>query len=99
MRPRLALSLIAGCLSAIVFYATTRIVLACVLSEPDPADAFYSEHSGFFWRALTSGYMAGGVAFMTWLLAPGAELRVARWLGVMAWLAAAFAALQGLLVP
>lgn len=75
MPARLGIALAAGCTAAALLYSTLRVVQAMVLPEPDPVTVLWSEHSGFFWRAWTSAYAAGAVAFVAWLV-PDRALRL-----------------------
>jgi hypothetical protein len=70
-----------------------------LLTEPDPALVFYSEHSGFFWRAWTAAYGGGTCTFVAWLAAGRNAERVARFLARAVVAALAAAALQALVVP
>ena len=99
MTVRLGLALASGCAFAVVAYAVLRIGAALLTTEADPALVLYSEHAGFFWRALTSGYLGGSAAFVTWLLAGRDPARVAKALASLVPVAAAISAAQGLLVP
>ena len=96
---RLGLAIVGGCAAAVVAYACIRAGQALFTNEPDPALVFYSEHAGYFWRALTAGYIGGSAAFVTWLLAGRDPERVAKALVRIVPIAAAIGAAQGLLVP
>jgi hypothetical protein len=97
--PRLGLAVLAACSSATALYALLRLVQALVMKESDPALVIYSEHAGFFWRALTAGYLGGMAGFVTWLLAPRDPERMAKVVGRVLVVAAALALLQGVAVP
>lgn len=99
MKPRLALALVAACEAAIVLYAFTRVLQARFMKEPDPALVIWSEHAGFFWRGWTVAYVAGMVAFATWMLAKRDPDKVARWLATGVVVSAIAIAAQGVLVP
>jgi hypothetical protein len=96
---RAALSIVAGCTVATGLYAVVRVVQSLVLTEPDPALVLWSEHAGFFWRALTVGYLGGMAAFLTWLASARSAARVAALLVRALPVAAALLAAQALLVP
>ena len=72
---------------------------AAFLTEPDPAIVLFSEHAGFFWRALIAAYAGGMTALLTWALSARHAARIARVLARALPLAAALLAAQGLLVP
>lgn len=101
MSARLGLALVAALESAIVLYAFTRVVQARFMKEPDPALVIWSEHAGFFWRGWTVAYVAGMVAFATWMLAKRDQdqNRVARWLATGVVVSTLAIAAQGLFVP
>jgi hypothetical protein len=96
---RLGLALVAACTTAAGIYALVRVTQALIFQEPDPALVIWSEHAGFFWRALTAGYAGGMVGFMTWLASARHPGRVAFVLTRAVPAAAALLAAQGLLVP
>ena len=96
---RLGLALVAACTTAAALYALLRLAQALIFAEPDPALVIWSEHAGFFWRALTVGYAGGMVGFVTWLVSARHAGRVAVVLARAVPIAAALLAAQGLLVP
>jgi len=96
MNERLGLSLAAGCTSAALLYSILRIGQVWLLPEPDPALVFWSDHSGFFWRAWTCAYAAGTVAFAVSMLE---REKVARALARAVVPVAVVVALQAAFVP
>ena len=96
---RLSLAVVAACTTATALYATLRVVQALLLEEADPATVIWSEHAGYFWRALTVGYLAGMAGFLTWQLSARRAGPVAVVLARAVPIAAALLAAQGLLVP
>ena len=96
---RLGLAVVAACTTAAALYAALRVAQALIFAEPDPALVIWSEHAGFFWRALTVGYVGGMVGFVTWLASARHAQGVAAVLARAVPIAAALLAAQGLLVP
>ena len=96
---RVGLSAVAACTTAAGLYALVRIAQSLLFAEPDPALVIWSEHAGFFWRALTVGYVGGMVGFVTWLASARHAQGVAAVLARAVPIAAALLAAQGLLVP
>ena len=96
---RLGLAIVAACATAIALYAALRVVQALLFKEPDPALVIWSEHAGFFWRALTVGYVGGMAGIVAWLASARHAARVAAVLAKAVPIAAALLAAQGLLVP
>jgi hypothetical protein len=70
---------ISGLLAAVVVYAGLRVGQVAFGNEPDPAAVFYSEHSGYLWRAVIALYVGGIVGLLTWLVAPRSPERILRW--------------------
>jgi hypothetical protein len=93
---KLSLAIATGCTAAALLYSILRIVQAVVLPEPDPATVMWTEHSGFFWRAWISAYVAGAVALVAHRFAGE---RVARLLARAIVPVAAIVVLQAVLVP
>jgi hypothetical protein len=79
---RAALAVIAGCTAAALIYALIRMVQALLFPEPNPALVIWSEHSGFFWRSLTSAYAGGMAGFIAWIASGRDAARVVRVLSV-----------------
>lgn len=98
-RVRLGLSVVAACTSAVALYGILRVVQSLLFKEADPALVIWSEHAGFFWRALTVGYVGGMVGFLTWLATAKHTPRVVSVLTPAVPIAAAILTAQGLLVP
>lgn len=96
---RVGLSAVAACTTAAGLYALVRIAQSLLFAEPDPALVIWSEHAGFFWRALTVGYVGGMAAFLTWMASARSAPRVAEILARAVPVAAALLAAQALLVP
>jgi len=96
---RAGLSAVAACTTAAGLYALVRVAQALLFAEPDPALVIWSEHAGFFWRALTVGYVGGMVAFLTWIASARSAPRVAEVLARAVPLAASLLAAQAILVP
>jgi hypothetical protein len=96
---RVGLSLVAGCTTAAALYALLRGAQALLFKEPNPALVIWSEHAGFFWRALTVGYVGGMVALLTWLASARSAPRVAEVLARAVPVAASLLAAQAILVP
>lgn len=96
---RLGLAVVAACTTATALYAVLRVAQALMFKEPDPALVIWSEHAGFFWRALTVGYVGGMVGFMTWLASARSSGCVAAILARAVPIAATLLAAQGVLVP
>ena len=96
---RLGLAVVAACTTAAALYALVRVAQALIFPEPDPALVIWSEHAGFFWRALTVGYVGGMAGFVTWLASAKHAARIAHVLGRAVPLAAALLTAQALLVP
>ena len=96
---RLGLAVMAACTTAVALYAVLRVAQALIFTEPDPALVIWSEHAGFFWRALTVGYVGGMVGFMTWLASARSSGQVAAVLARAVPIAATLLAAQGVLVP
>ncbi|MDB4942239.1 MAG: hypothetical protein JWP97_1773 [Labilithrix sp.] len=99
MRPRLGLSVAWGLASAAAFYALLRLGQRLLFAEPDPALVLWSDHAGYFWRALTAAYLGGMVGFLAWLAGGRAPERVARALARALPVLVAIAAAQAVLVP
>ena len=55
---RAGLAAVAACTTATGLYALVRVAQSLIFTEPDPALVIWSEHAGFFWRALTVGTSA-----------------------------------------
>ena len=96
---RAGLSAVAACSTAAGLYASVRVAQALIFTEPDPALVIWSEHAGFFWRALTVGYVGGMVAFLTWIASARSAPRVAEVLARAVPVAASLLAAQAILVP
>jgi hypothetical protein len=96
---RLGLAVIAACAAATALYALVRVAQGVIFEEPDPALVIWSEHAGFYWRALTVGYVGGMVGFMTWLASARHAARVAGVLAKAVPIAAGLLGAQGVLVP
>jgi len=96
---RLGLAFAAGCIASVAAYAILRLLTSLTTAEPDPALVIWSEHAGYFWRALTALYVGGMAGFAAWVAASRDAPRVARWLVRLVTVAAALAILQGVLVP
>jgi len=96
---RLGLALAAACTTAAALYAALRVAQALIFQEPDPALVIWSEHAGFFWRALTVGYVGGMAGFLTWMASARHARRVTAVLVRAVPIAAALLAAQGVLVP
>jgi hypothetical protein len=96
---RLGLAVIAACATAAGLYGILRVVQSLLFKEADPALVIWSEHAGFFWRALTVGYVGGMAGFVTWWLSARHAGRVARVLVRVVLIAAGLLAAQGVLVP
>lgn len=96
---RLGLAVIAACTAATALYAVMRILQALLVEEADPAIVIWSEHAGYFWRALTVGYVGGMVGFVAWLASSRHAGRVAGVLVRAVPFVAGLLAAQGVLVP
>jgi len=96
---RAGLSAVAACTTAAALYALVRVAQALLFPEPDPALVIWSEHAGFFWRALTVGYVGGMAAFLAWVASARGAARVAEVLARAVPVAAALLAAQAILVP
>jgi hypothetical protein len=99
MRIRMTLAAIAAAASATTSYAALRVSQALGDHEPDPALVVWNPHAGFFWRAWTSAYIGGMVAFVVFYAAGRDADRTARVLVVATTVATIAIAAQGLLVP
>lgn len=97
--PHLALAFIAACTSAVALYALLRVAQAMLFEEPDPALIIWSEHAGYYWRALTVSYAGGMIGFVVLILARRDLARTARAVSLSVVVAAIMIAAQGLLVP
>ena len=96
---RLSLAVVAACTTATALYATLRVAQALLLEEADPATVIWSEHAGYFWRALTVGYVGGMIAFLTWVASARSAPRVAEVLARAVPVAASLLLAQAILVP
>lgn len=96
---RVGLAFVAACATALLLYALVRTAQALLFPEPDPALVIWSEHSGYFWRALTVAYVGGMAGFVTWLASARHAGRIARLLTRLLPLAAALLTGQALLLP
>jgi hypothetical protein len=85
-----------GCSIATLAYAIFRAAAFFATHEPDPALVIWSEHAGFYWRAVTAIF-AGVLGGLAAALAP--EERIAKILAPTMMLAAAMLALQALFIP
>ncbi|CAN5905287.1 hypothetical protein BH11MYX4_BH11MYX4_47200 [soil metagenome] len=65
---RLGLAVVAAALAATALYALMRLGQKLLFPEPDPATVIWSEHAGYYWRALTAAYVGGMAGFATWLV-------------------------------
>ena len=77
-------------------YAAMRTLARIVTVEPDPALVIWSEHAGFYWRALSSIF-AGIFAALAVALLP--QARVARSLPVVIVVAGIALAMQAIFIP
>lgn len=96
---RAGLSVVAGCTTAAALYALVRVAQSLIFKEPDPALVIWSEHAGFYWRALTVGYVGGMAAFLAWVASARSSSRVAAVLARALPVSAALLAAQAILVP
>ena len=96
---RLGLALVATCTAATILYALLRAAQALLFREPDPALVIWSEHAGFFWRALTAGYGGGMVGFVAFQRAERHAAAVATALARAVLVAATLLAAQAMLIP
>lgn len=96
---RAGLSAVAACTTAAGLYAIMRVVQSLLFPEPNPALVIWSEHAGFFWRALTVAYVGGMAAFLAWIASGRSAARVAEVLARALPVAAALLAAQAILVP
>ncbi len=96
---RAGLSVVAACTTSAGLYALVRIAQALLFAEPDPALVIWSEHAGFFWRALTVGYVGGMAAFLAWMASARRADRVAEVLSRAVPACASLLAAQAILVP
>ena len=99
MRQRLVLAALSACVVAVLVYAATRAAQALFTPEPNPATIIWSAHAGYFWRAITSAYAAGAVAFAAFLHARARAEQLATWLVRGVRLAAWAIVLQAMLFP
>lgn len=96
---RLGLAVIAAALAATALYGLLRVGQKLLFPEADPATVIWSEHAGYFWRALTAGYVGGMVGVAAWVVAgrdPGPTVRMLA--KALPFVVAVIVA-QGLLVP
>lgn len=96
---RAGLAVVAACTTAAGLYAIVRVAQSLIFPEPNPALVIWSEHAGFFWRALTVGYVGGMAAFLAWMASAHHAARVAALLARALPIAAALLTAQALLVP
>jgi len=96
---RLGLALVAAALAATALYALMRVGQKLAFPEPDPAMVIWSEHAGYYWRALTAGYLGGMVGFATWVVSARHAAATARVLVRVLPYAVAMMVAQGLLLP
>jgi hypothetical protein len=96
---RAGLAAVAACTTAAGLYAIVRVVQSLLFPDANPALVIWSEHAGFFWRALTVGYVGGMSAFLAWIASARSAARVATLLARALPIAAALLAAQALLVP
>jgi hypothetical protein len=96
---RAGLAAVAASTTAVGLYALVRVAQSLIFAEPDPALVIWSEHAGFYWRALTVGYVGGTAAFVAWVTSARSSARVARLLAGALPTAAALLAAQAILVP
>lgn len=98
-RLRLGVAVIAAALAATALYGLMRVAQKLLFAEPDPATVIWSEHAGYFWRALTAGYVGVMVGVTAWVMAAreaGPTVRVLE--RVLPFVVGVIVA-QGLLVP
>jgi hypothetical protein len=95
----LGVAFTAAAVAAVLLYAVARAAQAALLPDADPAAVFYSEHSGYYWRAWTVTYAGGMLGFLAYIAARRDALRTARVLAAGVVVAAIAILLQGALVP
>ena len=100
-RPRSvgALAFALTLLACVCLYAALRIGQVALFREPDPTEALFNVHSGYFWRIWTAIYGAGLLApLFYWLCARRAEV-ASRLFGALVFGTAALIVAQALFFP
>jgi hypothetical protein len=98
---RLAVAGIVGCCAAVFFYATLRIVETLVIPEPSPALVVWSARSGYFWRLVFAGYLAGAVTIHAYAFVGVMRVwrGVVRRLEALLWAVFVLLMVQGIVCP
>jgi hypothetical protein len=96
---RAALSLMAGCVTAVGLYGLVRGIQFLAFREPNPATIIWSAHAGYFWRIWIVSYAGGMASILAWTFAGRDPARVARVLLGAVSVATGLIVLQGLLLP
>ncbi len=96
---RLGLAVIAAALAATALYGLLRLGQKLLFAEADPATVIWSEHAGYFWRALTAGYVGGMMGVAVWFIAGRESGPTVRALAKALPFVVALITAQGLLVP
>lgn len=96
---RLGLAVIAAALAATTLYGLLRLGQKLMFAEVDPATVIWSEHAGYFWRALTAGYVGGMMGLAVWVVAGKESGPTVRALARALPFVVALIVAQGLLVP
>jgi hypothetical protein len=94
---RIFIAVASGLGTAIIAYATLRVVERAFYAEPNPALLIWSDRSAFLWRAQESLYAGGLGAFGGYALS-AYHYRV-RWLGALYAVAVVALVLEALIVP
>lgn len=96
---RLGLAVVAAALASTGLYALLRVAQKVLFPEPDPATVIWSEHAGYFWRALTAGYLGVMVGVAAWVLSATDAGPTARRLAQALPVVVVGIVAQGLLLP
>ena len=96
---RLGVAVIAAALAATALYGVLRLGQKLIFDEADPATVIWSEHAGYFWRALTAGYVGVMIGVAAWVTAAREVGPTVRVLQKVLPIVVGVIVAQGLLVP